>query len=69
VPHHSTSGGAAVIGTVKFPSLILQIAPPANLKLLQIAPPGEKLSVAPPANFTIQQHLNVSRVRLDNTTI
>jgi hypothetical protein len=42
VPHHLPSFGAAMIGQVKFPSQILQI-------------PGEKLSVAPPANFTIRQ--------------
>jgi hypothetical protein len=60
VPHHSPPSGAAMIGQVKFPSLISQI-------------PGEKLSVAPPANFTTRQHQQRTQtaacVPLDNTPI
>ena len=57
VPHHSPRSGAAMIGQVEFLVLISQI------------PAGEKLSVAPPANFTIQQQWTATRARLDNTTI
>mgnify|MGYP006180313435 CR=1 FL=1 len=55
VPPPSPRSGAPMIGKVEFPTLISLGVP-------------EKLSVAPPANFTIQQQRTVIHVGLDNTT-
>ena len=65
MPHHSPRSGVAQIGQIKSLALILEDLMQTENQMEEL----EKLSVAPQANFTIQQKWTVTCVPLDNTTI